>query len=928
VIRVDTQALIARQDEMAAVEAFLGAGGPRGLLLEGEPGIGKTSVWAAGVEAARARGMMVLTARPTGTEVRLSFAGLTDLLDRLPVWSFASLPPPQQRALDAALLRADAPRDSTHSRAVGQALVGVLRAVAAESPTVVAIDDLQWLDPPSGRAVSFALRRLVDESVALLATARMGAQEAPPIGLERVFPDGGLRRIRLCPLSERAVDQVLQDQLGLNLSRGALSRLHERAGGNPFFALEIGRLLEGERIEAAHELPLPRSLRQLVHERLARLPARTRRVLLASAGMSQPRLSLLGRTAASDLRPAVEEGIVQVDGDVILFAHPLLALVPYEEASIAERRRIHARHARVVPDGEERARHLALAASGPDERVAGELDRAARRALARGAPDAAAELVHLARRLTPVWDANRLLAEAEYTFESGDSAHARALMQEAVDHLDAGPGRAHAVARLAWFRGGWGDDPYGALALLDGAVEQAGGDLAVAAEVFECLTWHCHLVGRHDDAARYARLGADAAEKLGEPEWVVLLAMAVGLAEGRVGRASAARRAVDRLEGMSGAVAHLRVINDPGWLRAIFRASDGDIAGGLALVRPLYERALELGDESSLPNLLEHLALLEFRAGNWLHADTLIDTAIEIAARADQEIQRLALCPWRAFLDAHLGRVESARVTAADTIAAARERRLPLYEDAAHWALVRLELSIDDPRAALLQFDQMQNPGRGLGEHAFFRHYGDAAEALAAVGELGAAATTVRRWRAHATVLDRAAAGPGGDRCAGLVAVADGDLGRGLLLLERAVACGRRLPEPFELGRSLLALGAAQRRARHKRLAATTLREALDLFERLPAPLWAVRARRELARIGGRRIADGALTETERRIVVLAAAGRSNAEVARELALSTKTVEWNLSKAYRKLGVRSRSQLAARVAGQIEGFPRLVAPRR
>jgi DNA-binding CsgD family transcriptional regulator len=111
-------------------------------------------------------------------------------------------------------------------------------------------------------------------------------------------------------------------------------------------------------------------------------------------------------------------------------------------------------------------------------------------------------------------------------------------------------------------------------------------------------------------------------------------------------------------------------------------------------------------------------------------------------------------------------------------------------------------------------------------------------------------------------------------------------------------------------------------------LAATTLREALDLFERLPAPLWAMRARREFARIGGRRIADGALTETERRIVVLVAAGRSNAEVARELALSTKTVEWNLSKAYRKLGVRSRAQLAARAAEQIEGFPRLVAPHR
>ena len=911
---------------MAAVEAFLDEGGPRGLLLEGEPGIGKTSVWVAAVEAARARGHAVLAARPTGSEVRLSFAGLSDLVSALPDSSFASLPTPQQRALDAALLRRDASPGATHGRAVGQALLGVLRAVASASPVVVAVDDLQWLDPPSGRTVAFALRRLVDEPVALLATVRMDAHEPAPLDLDRIFPNG-LKRIRVCPLDEGRVDELLRVRLGLNLSRAALVRLNARAGGNPFFALEIGRLLEGARIEGAHELALPRSIRDVVHERLARLPVRTRRVLLAAAGLSQPRLSLLGRTAASDLRPAVEGGIVKVDRDVVLFAHPLLAFVPYDEAPTTERRRLHARLARIVPDAEERARHLALAATGPDERVATELDRAARRALARGAPDAAAELVRLARRLTPGCDVERLMAEAEYTFESGDSAHARALMQEAVERLDAGPRRAHAVTRLAWFRGTWGDDPHGALELLDGAREEASGDLAVEVEVLECLTWQCQDVGRHDDAARYARLGADAAEELGDPQWIVLLGMAVALAEGKVGRAAAARRAVARLEDVSGSVAPLRVINDPGWLRALFLASDGDLEGALMLIRQLYDRALELGDESSLPGLLEFLALFEFRAGNWQRADEIIDTALEIAVRTDQEVQRLTLRPWRAFLDAHLGRVESARITADETISEARERRLPAFRDAALWALMRLELSLDDPGAALARFDQLQHANRGIGEmHSFFRHYGDAAEALAAVGELDAAATMVRRWRSRATALDRAAAGPGGDRCVGLIAVARGDLDRGLALLERAVARGRRLPEPFELGRSLLALGTAQRQARRKRLAATALDEALELFERLPAPLWAKRTRRERARIGGRRIADGFLTETERRVVVLVAAGRSNAEVARQLALSTKTVEWNLSKAYRKLGVRSRSELAARAAGQIEGIPGLAAP--
>lgn len=914
---MDSQPLIARRDEMAAVERFLGETAPRGLLLEGEAGIGKTTTWAAGVESARARGMTVLVARPAGAEVRLSYAGLSDMIGRLPPSAFAVLPPPQQQALDTALLRAVDSGRPTDARAVGQGLIGVLRTIAAASPTVVAIDDLQWLDPPSARAMVFALRRLDDEPVALLATARTSAEEAPPFGVERAFPERSLRRVRVAPMTATEVDQLLRVRLALNLSRPALARLYERSGGNPFFALEIGRLLERRRIEAADGLPLPHSLRELVHERLAPLPPKTRRALFAAAGLSQPRLDLLGRTATADLEPAVEAGVVRLEGGTVRFAHPLLAFVPYEEAPAAQRRRLHARLAEVVPDAEERARHLALAATGPDERVAGELDRAAGRALARGAPDAAAELARLAQRLAPGRNVERLLAEAEYTFESGDSAHARTLMSQAVDQLEPGPRRAHALARLAWFRGGWGDDPYDAIDLLDGAVEQAGDDLGVQAEVYECLTWQCHLVGRHDDAARYARLGAQAAADLGDPQWITLLGVAVALAEGKVGRAGAARAAVADIGNGDSAAKQPRVINDPSWVQAIFLASDGDVEGGLVLMRGLHERAVALGDESSLPNLLEHEALLEFRAGAWRRADRLLDTAVDIAVRTDQEIQRLAVQSWRAFLDAHLGRVDAALSTAASTIAAAEGRRLPVYSDAARWALMRLELSRGEPAAALAWFEWMRNPHRGIGEHSFFRHYGDAAEALAELGDAAGAASAVRRWRARATALDRAAAGPGGDRCLGVAAVAAGDGDRGLALLDRAVARGRHVGEPFELGRSLLALGTTRRRLRQKRPAALALGEALELFELLPAPLWAERTHGELSRIGGRRVAAGELTETERQVAALVATGCSNAEVAQALVLSRKTVEWNLSKVYRKLGVRSRAELAARGAGQI-----------
>ena len=331
-----------------------------GFCSTGDPGIGKTCVWAAGVEASRERGMTVLAARPTGSEVRLSFAGLTDLVGRLPARAFASLPPPQQRALDAALLRADAPTHRTAARAVGQALLGVLRAVAAESPTVVAIDDLQWLDPPSGRALSFALRRLADEPVALLATARMDAHEAPPIDLERMFPDGRLRRVRVGPLSERrrrraAACAARPQPVACRHSCACMSGPAEIRSSRS--RSDVCSRVGGSRRHTNCRCRVRFASSCTSGSRGCR--SKTRRVLLAAAGLSQPRLSLLGRTAASDLRPGGGGRDREGRPGCGVFAHPLLAFVPYEEAP--PRSGVDPRASRaMVRDVEERARHLAL----------------------------------------------------------------------------------------------------------------------------------------------------------------------------------------------------------------------------------------------------------------------------------------------------------------------------------------------------------------------------------------------------------------------------------------------------------------------------------------------------------------------------------------------------------------------------------------
>ena len=187
-------------------------------------------------------------------------------------------------------------RPATAARPVGQALVGVLRSVAAESPTVVAIDDLQWLDPPSRRAVSFALRRLVDEPVALLATVRMDAHEPAPVDLDQMFPNGRLKRIRVCPLSPGRLSNFCASRSG---STSRVRHLHAACAGRweSLLRARDRASARGCADRGAHDLPLPRSLRDVVHERLARLPVRTRRVLLAAAGLSQP------GSVCSDARP-------------------------------------------------------------------------------------------------------------------------------------------------------------------------------------------------------------------------------------------------------------------------------------------------------------------------------------------------------------------------------------------------------------------------------------------------------------------------------------------------------------------------------------------------------------------------------------------------------------------------------------------------
>ena len=487
--------ILGREGELARVTSFIGSvpGGPSALLLEGAAGIGKTTLWQAGVSIARARGHRVLSCRGAEPEALLSYAALGDLFD----FELPDLPAPQQRALDAALLRAELEGAPPDQRAVSVASLGVLRALAASGPVLVAIDDVQWLDVPSARALAFVVRRLEDAPVRVLVTLRVGSG-GDPLGLGRTGPAPVLHRLPIGRLSEEAMTRLLRARTEGRLTHPILLRVHRMSEGNPLFALEIARALteHGVRPAPGEPLPVPGDLQGLLGARLAALPSSAADGLLVVAAAARPTEDLVVAAAArpdrasADLRRAEQAGILQRAGGRLAFTHPLLGSTVYAAAMPQVRRSVHRRLADLVVDPEERARHLALAASGPHPDVARALEEAGRHARRGGAPDAAAELLELARTLTPPEDGLELLRRsveaADYHFDAGDATRATALLHEAAAMARPGRDRARILFHLASIS--WLDMPR-VQGLSEQALQEAGDAADIRAAIHEHLAW-------------------------------------------------------------------------------------------------------------------------------------------------------------------------------------------------------------------------------------------------------------------------------------------------------------------------------------------------------------------------------------------------------------------------------------------------------
>jgi DNA-binding CsgD family transcriptional regulator len=915
--------LVGREREAARLGAFLAglAAGPSALVVEGEPGIGKTALLEATL--ARAGALRVLRARCAEAESGLAYAGLADLLGRVTETVLAALPSPQRRAVQVVLGRAEVGQDAVEPQLVCRATLAVLESLATGTPLLVAVDDVQWLDPASTRTLTFVLRRLEAVPVGLLVTRR-GTGGPLPLGLEDALPEGRRERLVVGPLDPDDLELLVEARLGEPLPRELRRRVATAAGGNPLYALE---LLAAQRRDGSFGddvVVLPARLEVLLAERLGRLPPEATEPLAAVAGLAAPTVALiaavLGEPARAGLDAAVDGGVLVVDEGRLRFSHPLLGVAASARVAPSARRVLHARLAATLTDPEERARHLVLAADGPDAAVAAKVEQGADRARARGAPEVAAELAEAAVRLTPpdrVDEVRRRRIAAGYHWvTAGEVGRGREHLATVLQ--DAPPGRIR--AELRWRLGMLVlvDDVDGAVALLEAALAESSGDRALQAMVARRLAGPYWWQGRLREALRLIRRAVELAEALGDSR-----ALLDALNLYTLGALVAGELPPDvpgRVEQLARAARPLPAHEDPDLILSMVDSAGGDTGCAAGRLERLYQRAVEQGNELGLVWVLAAQAEVELARGGWPRAQGLANQALRTARRLGRPFWLARGLLAVALVDAHLGNAAAAQAAAVELLEVAGRGGLVPLELEGRAVLGFVALSRGDAHAAHAELGPLlaRLAAVGVREPTWARLVWSELDALVELGQLDQAVALAEELAARGRALDRPFATATAARARGLIQAASGDLDAALADLEHSLAEQDRLGWPFERARTLLALGVVRRRGKQKRAAREALEGALALFDGLGARLWSAKTTAELARIGGRPPATGGLTPTERRVAELAAQGRTNREVAALLFLSAKTVAAHLTSAYAKLGVRSRTELAHRLHHTID----------
>ncbi|GIF76561.1 hypothetical protein Asi02nite_60790 [Asanoa siamensis] len=995
--------MVGRDAILAEARRTLTAG--TSVLLEGDAGIGKTAVWRALVDDARARDWLVLTCAPTEAEAALPFAALADLIrplhDLVP-----KLPPPQRAAADAVLL-ADFPDEVVDERAVGAATRSLLERAAADAarPLLVAMDDVPWLDRPSERAIRFALRRLAPRPRALVA-CRTGGTAPASAALDLA----DAHRLALAPLGAGALHQIIRDRLGGTLSRSLLARIARDAGGNPLLAIELARAVLRQPPAPGDDLPVVASMGQLVADATRALPPASRTAIRLAALLTVPTVDDLtaAGVAATDLDPAEEAGLLAVDGTAITFAHPVYASTVRAGIPAAARRRMRRTLAEAVADPDERARQLARCTDAPDPAVAAELAAAARRQHARGAPATAADLYARAAELAapaaelaaPAAELAAPAAEraaprqppaphAEPTAHHNQPPAPRAepatLHAEPTAHHNQPPAAGHQPpAHRAEPTAPHADSTAPHNQPPAPRAETAATGPEPAAARGDADEWRLAAVRCRFDCGDYTAAGAAAAaaaEQLtGDARAEALLlrasvAWAADDLQGAVDAAEASLAATPAGSPLAGRIhAHLSMFQDtpdrgrahanaaialltehgadrpllcaalfnlffhavragdartdlldralrledgtPSWLSgtvpAIWWKGIDDHDRARARLHDLLAYATGRGDEPWQHEVLTHLGETELLAGRFTAAGQHIRAARELG-----EMLGTGLIgeTWLAgTLDAYEGSLDAADAVATAGLARGRATRDP-------WGLrIHLQLagfvalSRGRPAEAATAYSELAALLGELGvvEPITQRFEPDWIEACVGAGDLDTARRTLDRLAERHTRLARPWTSLGLARSRVLLDTATGtDPLPALAALADARAAVPPEVLPVDRARCLLVAGMAHRRGRRKREARVALEAAAAEFTALGAAGFAERAAAELARTTGRPPGSTLdLTPTELRVARLAATGQTNRAIADALFISPKTVEANLARAYRKLGIANRAQLA------------------
>ncbi len=890
------------------------------LAVRGEAGAGKSTLWRAGIEEAAAAGHRVLRSEPSASETDLPFAGLSDLLaDVLPL-VVAQIPGPQREALEIALLLRTAGDQPPTAHAVGLAVLAALRGCLAEGPVLVAIDDVQWLDEASRDALGFALRRIPSQPLSLLVAARTEAVADPLTAGAPPPPHGWRELLAALPASE-VIDLVpldlwqVQNLLPRTVTAAQARLVARQSRGNPFWAKEILASLGS----AESQVPaLARTLTDRLSRSLSADAATALAVVGAAGRIGLPEalavLEPLTDGAGAALDAAVLAGVVVEAEGRLSAAHPLIGAAAVESLPPGRRAQLHRRLADASANPERHAHFAALAAGpGSDRAVAEALDAAAAAAHTRAANAAAAQFAVQAVRFTPESDEaaalRRRIRAGELLFLAGDVR--RALEQLEVLEMDrlmtADLERALPLLldMTDLIRG-----PAAATAIVGRGVAGVGADprrralvLALASEVIYGLP------GGRQAAALEAIACAEAADPPATAAlhrallnlFMAKATAAEGLDTGLLDRAASLEASLPASRLYDSADLHR------GWSRFV-----EDLATARAALERSVSRAREAGDDYATSSFLTYLAMTEVLAGNYSAASGAVTAADAAAAWHDWPPSGWFTTPHCELLIA-AGDLDRA-VGLADA-------RLP--DDAAATVIMRFMGACIRGKVSFWRGDHAATI-RHLESAARCAHqleWADPgvrnrldiplAEAYVAVGRTSDARRISAWLRELGERLDRPALTGDAHRIDALICAESGDLDSAADAACAAVAAHESSPLRPELARSLLVLGRIERRRKARQQSRDALARARELAAEMGHRPLLAEIEQELPRVAAER-AGGELTATERRVADLIAGGATNRDAAAALFVSVRTIETHVASVYRKLGVRTRAELARR----------------